>query len=422
MRPVTLPALAASAWLACAACSGRTGEPRAEPVRGATPPATAAARPPDPPAAAPAPRTAASPLDRIRPPATPCRPAAPDAAGLRDEARASLDAGRAADGLACADAALERDARDLAALRLRARALTDLDRADEARGVLARALAADPDDAETLLAAAELLVNHFGDRDALEAGRDHALRGLARLRPAAPDRDPRAPRLLLLAGMAENQLGRSRDALAHLDEGLRAAPDDVDLAYERGVALFELCRFASARRAFESVLRRAPEDPWALHHLGLIAERAGDEARAVSLLTRAARLSPRELRPPVDMDRAAFVAEVRRAVSELPTSERAALAGVPVQVEEIPALADLTAVDPPLSPAILGLYRGPPLGEPCSAADGPVCRSIVLYRRNLLRFAADRPGAVEQLRVTLHHELGHLHGESDDALRARGLE
>jgi predicted Zn-dependent protease with MMP-like domain len=91
-------------------------------------------------------------------------------------------------------------------------------------------------------------------------------------------------------------------------------------------------------------------------------------------------------------------------------------------VEEIPALADLTAVDPPLSPSILGLFRGPPLGEPCTPGDGPTCRSVVLYRRNLLRFAPDRSQVVEQLRVTLLHELGHLHGETDDALRSRGLE
>jgi predicted Zn-dependent protease with MMP-like domain len=122
------------------------------------------------------------------------------------------------------------------------------------------------------------------------------------------------------------------------------------------------------------------------------------------------------------MDRAAFEAEARRAVAELPPAEREALAGVPVTVEEIPSLADLTAVDPPLSPSILGLYRGPLLGEPCLPEDGPVCRSVVLYRRNLLRFAADRDQVAEQLRVTLLHELGHLHGESDEGLRARGLE
>jgi predicted Zn-dependent protease with MMP-like domain len=79
-------------------------------------------------------------------------------------------------------------------------------------------------------------------------------------------------------------------------------------------------------------------------------------------------------------------------------------------------------VDPPLSPSILGLFRGPSELEPCLPDDGPRCRSIVFYRRNLARFAKSRRELDEQVRVTLLHELGHLHGESDDDLRARGLE
>jgi predicted Zn-dependent protease with MMP-like domain len=222
--------------------------------------------------------------------------------------------------------------------------------------------------------------------------------------------------------MAENDLGRSREALPHLEEAVALAPRDVDAQYERGVALFELCRFVPARRAFEQVLRQAPRDPWALHHLGLLAERAGEERRARELLGRASRLAPRDLRPPVELSRAAFETELRRALAELPEGERTALSGVPVDVEEIPAYADLTAVEPPLSPSILGLFRGPSLGEPCPPGEGPDCRSIVIYRRNLLRFARDRAQLSEQVRVTLFHELGHLHGESDEGLRARGLE
>ncbi len=324
--------------------------------------------------------------------------------------------------LACAEEALEADPRDGAPLRERALALAALDRDADARAALSRLLAADPDDPATLLVAADLHVTHFGDRDSLEAGLDLALRGAARA-ISGPRADPSlAPRLLLLAGMAENDLGHSRQALLHLDEAVARNPRDVDAQYERGVALFDLCRFASARRAFERVLRQTPRDPWALHHLGLLAERAGDERRARELLGRAARIAPRDLRPPVELSRSAFEAELRRALAELPETERAALAGVPVEVEEIPAYADLTAVEPPLSPSILGLFRGPSLGEPCPADEELACRSIVLYRRNLLRFARDRAQLSAQVRVTLLHELGHLHGESDEGLRARGLE
>jgi tetratricopeptide (TPR) repeat protein len=363
-------------------------------------------------------------LERVREPPSPCLAGRAEATpgDLVAAAARAREAGRPESALACAEEALEIAPRDRAPMRERALALADLDREADARAALARALAADPDDPRTLLVAADLHVTRFGDRDSLEAGRDLALRGAARAL-SGPQADPSlAPRLHVLAGMAENDLGRSREALEHLDRALAHDPRDTDALYERGVALFELCRFASARRAFERVLRHAPRDPWSLHHLGLLAERSGEDRRARELLSRAARLAPGEIRPPVEMSRSTFEAELRRALAELPAAERTSLAGVPVEVEEFPSLADLTAVEPPLSPSILGLFRGPSLSEPCPPAEGPGCRSIVLYRRNLLRFAGDRAQLAEQVRVTLLHELGHLHGESDEALRGRGLE
>ncbi len=253
-------------------------------------------------------------------------------------------------------------------------------------------------------------------------GLELALRG-ARLAEVPAHRDRNlAGRLYVLAAMAENDLGRSSDALVHLKLALARRPGDPDALYERGVALYELCRFTEARRAFETVLRRIPDDPWALHYLGLVAERSGDERRASTLLARAVNLAPGKIPPEVDLDHRAFEKEVGRGVAALPGEERRALGGVPLQIEELPAIADLTAVDPPLSPSILGLFRGPPEGESCAPGEGSPCRSIVLYRKNLVRFARDRRELSEQIRVTLLHELGHLHGQTDDELRDRGLE
>jgi predicted Zn-dependent protease with MMP-like domain len=124
----------------------------------------------------------------------------------------------------------------------------------------------------------------------------------------------------------------------------------------------------------------------------------------------------------VEVSPEAFRAEVAKAVAELEPEDRRALDGVPVQAAELPELADLTQDLPPLSPTILGLFRGPPLEEPCQKEDGDPCRSIVLYRRNLRRFAHSRDALDRQIRVTLSHELGHLRGEDDDALRDRGLQ
>jgi tetratricopeptide (TPR) repeat protein len=400
------PALLALAALACSASPGDL-PPASRPAQANHPPA-------QPPAAValPARPTSACPSGRAN---------RPDQLAAR--AGDLLASGDASAALACAEESLAKAPRHLPALRRRASALAALGRVEEARDAWAHAVAIGPDDPETLLGAADLQVSLLGgDRAALKAGRAQALRG-ARLatRPARRDRDL-AARLFLVAAMAENDLGDSPAALRHVEAALRLRPGDADAIYERGVALYELCRFQEARRAFETVLRRVPDDAWALHYLGLLAERAGEEARAERLLARASRLAPADLRAPVEVDADDFEEEVRRAVRALPEDERRALAGVPIEVEDLPDLADLTAADPPLSPSILGLYRGPPEDEGCGPEEPPDCRSIVFYRKNLVRFARDRGELAEQVRVTLLHELGHLHGESDEALRTRGLE
>ena len=75
-----------------------------------------------------------------------------------------------------------------------------------------------------------------------------------------------------------------------------------------------------------------------------------------------------------------------------------------------------------MSPTILGLFRGPSLGEPCPEGEKGPCRSVVLYRRNLARAVTSEEELLEQIRVTLLHEVGHLRGEDDLELAARGLE
>lgn len=338
------------------------------------------------------------------------------------QASAHYVQGAHARALTCAEEALRIAPRSVPALHYRATALTALGRLDEAKVAFARALAVDPNDPETLHGAADLYVARLGgNRDSLLTGLEYAQRG-ARLaaEPARRDADL-AARLLLLAAMAENDLGDSPAALRHTDQALRTRQSDANLHYERGVALYELCRFEEARAALQRANSIAPEDPWTMHYLGLVEEHRGNAERAEQLLAKARRLSPAEFSAGIEISRGDFDAEVKRAIELLPAHERRALSSVPLEIADVPALDDLTAVQPPLSPTILGLFRGPAEMEPCDR-DGSDCRSIVLYRRNLARFARDRAQLAEQLRVTLLHELGHLHGENDDELRDRGLE
>jgi predicted Zn-dependent protease with MMP-like domain/Flp pilus assembly protein TadD len=400
--------------LALASCGSPAHGPPASPPSARRPDEGAASTP-----------TPGTQLALVRPPQAPClgREHRASVKLLLSHAARELAAGEGAQALTCADEALRASPRMERALHLRAAALTELGQLDDARLAYAQALAIDPDDPETLLGVAELYASRLsGGRPMLALGRDYALRGArVALRRQRMDREL-AGQLFLLAAMAENDLGESQQALDHADRALALGADEGDGSYERGVALYELCRFAEARASLQRVLAIQPDDAWAIHQLALLAEARGDLALAAQLDRRARKLDPSDFPAPVDVDRDAFEQEVRLAVDSLPEGERRALKAVPVEVAEVPTLDDLTAVDPPLSPSILGLFRGPSEGERCLPADGPTCRSIVFYRRNLERFARDRRELREQVRVTLLHELGHLHGESEEDLRARGLE
>jgi tetratricopeptide (TPR) repeat protein len=343
---------------------------------------------------------------------------------LLDRAAERYDHGDFLTSLVCAEEAARVEPRSVEAHHDRAAALQELARLDEAEAAFTRALALDPDDPETLAGAADLYINRLPPtNDHTETGLEYARRGTRRLkrahapRGAHPDRALVA-RLALLEGQALNDLGRSREALGRLDAALAAVPEDLHARYERAVALFDLCRFAEAKRAFGEVLQRNPHDAWAHHHLGLVLERLGDVAASERELARARQEAPNEFHTPVEVSAPDFRALVDAEARRLPMELRADLGRVSLETSDLPDLADLTAEEPPLAPTILGLFRGAPLGEAPEAET----RAIVIYRKNLSRAVASRDELVQQIRTTLLHELGHLRGEDDDALRARGLE
>ncbi|MCG8416579.1 MAG: metallopeptidase family protein [Proteobacteria bacterium] len=359
-------------------------------------------------------------------------PVAGDSARKPDKllARAveSYAAGAFAIAYSCADMATELLDTSVEAHHIRAAAAAALGRHDIARLAFALALALDPDDPETLAAAAEFYINVLPPRhrDTTSVGLEYARRG--RLRARAKNRrigrSLRA-RLALLEAQAYNDLGRGDEALERVDRALSLAPALIEARHERGVALFNLCRFDEALEQFKAVLVAVPDDPYAHHHLGLIYERMGEEQASDDHFHRARELAPGDFWPPVLLSPAEFRSETERAVAELPGELRQRLAGVVVEIADIPARADLVAVTPPFSPTILGLFRGLPDGIEVAGGLGhnlPPQRAIVLYRKNLARAAKTRTELDDQIRRTLLHEIGHLSGLDEGDLRRRGLD
>lgn len=336
-------------------------------------------------------------------------------------ARQDYDEGKYEPALSCASQAAALHPDDPQAHSERAAALTALGQLEDAQLAYARALALDPDHLDALLGAAHLYIASLSStREHDELGSVYAEHGLSL---AQDQNDAKlVAEFALLSAMAFNDLGQSKDALDRAEKVLEIDKKSAEARYERAVALFELDRFADAKAAFLPMLQDEDRAAHANYHLGLLLEREGKLKEAEEHLAKAHELSPDDFPEPVMLSQQEFAAEVKKAVSELPTDMQRDLKGIPVTPEEIPKDADLLSGDPPLSPAILGLFRGPSLGEACQPEDGDPCRSVVLYRKNLGRAVKSREELLEQIRVTLLHEVGHLRGEDDFELAARGLE
>ena len=295
------------------------------------------------------------------------------------------------------------------------------DRPDEAIAILEAAHARHPGDLGVWVALAGALVTEEGDRRRIEEGLELAARGIKRARKMGAAGPELA--LLQILGTGHNTLGESRAALAALDAALALDPDHPDSRLERALALFELCRFDEAESALIALLQELPDAPWVHHTLGLIAERRGDEAAARDAFARAHELDPEDFPRAIELGEEAFDAAVQDALDRLPDFAQVALENTPVAVELLPSDEDLLSSDPPLSPTILGLFRGQalPHRELMNPADH-FPATVLLYQKNLERFARSREELLEQIGITVLHEVGHLLGLDEDDLAERGLE
>jgi predicted Zn-dependent protease with MMP-like domain/Flp pilus assembly protein TadD len=348
--------------------------------------------------------------------------AAPALDALLREAAEALDGGEADRALRVAERARAADPHSMEAAHYRAAALVELGRLDDGREAYQKALALGPNDPELLLGAADLLISRLGeDEEDLEEGLDLCARARKRARKEGDAELLRES--FLLEGIGLKQLGATDRALRSLDQALELTPRDKEVQLERNLVLFELCRFDEADRELRQLSQRWPEEPWIHHTLALIAERRGDTAEAQRRFARAHKLAPEEFPAAAELSEKAFDEAVEAAVGRLPAHVRPYLANTTISVEPVPSDEDLLSQRPPLSPSILGIFRGTPVGErSVSNAEDHFPASIVLYQRNLERFARTRAELIEQIGITVMHEVGHLVGLDEEDLVERGLD
>lgn len=248
--------------------------------------------------------------------------------------------------------------------------------------------------------------------DALDEGMPERALASARIAlHAAPD----DPVLHFLSGVALCELDLPGEAVPAFDLAIDADPDDPEFRSARAQALFATCRFAEAKADAEHALATDPAQADALCVLGLVLEREGRFDEADASFRESAQVDPERFQSPVRLSRSAFEGVVVRAGAMLPDEFRTHLDEVPVMVEDLPPEAILTDEAPPLDPELLGLFVGTALTERTFAAPGlEAPPRIVLFQRNLERFARDEAELKEEIARTLHHELAHYLGFAEE--------
>ena len=110
-----------------------------------------------------------------------------------------------------------------------------------------------------------------------------------------------------------------------------------------------------------------------------------------------------------------FLAEI---VAAFPAPVRGALQNVRIDLFEVPSAAlDAGTGEGPL---LLGIYSGVPITERIDGVSADV-DSIRIFKRNIERGVRSEVELLEQLRITLLHEVGHHLGWDEDDVEERGL-
>lgn len=255
--------------------------------------------------------------------------------------------------------------------------------------------------------------------DALDAGETEEALRLARTAIAAGGEHD--PVLHFLSGVALLELDEPESAARDLARACELDPDDAESRAYLAEAHFRCCRFDDAEREARAAARADDGLPHAHWMLGLCLERGGLLDDAEREFRHAARLDPDGFCPPVRFSKEEFERHLREAIDALPERFRRHLEEVTVTVDDLPSLSVLTADEPALDPELLGLFVGVPRSEhSVFSAGGELPPRILLFKRNLERVARDEAELLDEIGVTLRHELAHYLGLEEDEIEQAG--
>ncbi|HBZ70014.1 MAG TPA: hypothetical protein DEP35_09880 [Deltaproteobacteria bacterium] len=333
-----------------------------------------------------------------------------------DQAIEATNGGRTDEALAWLDEALKADPNGAEAHNTRGEILWDEDKIEEALYEFDLSIRADSKFIHAYLNRAELLIEELGEYEQAIEQCDALLKGTPEL--ARPDRGIEAE-IYYLKSKALFYLDDLEGALFLVRRALKTGGEQPIFRAFEGQILFELGRFDEARRLLEHACSLDPDSAHAVYHLGLVLERLGQPEEAGRAFTKANALSPESYPMPVEIDEEGFRQAAEAALRDLPRSVREYVEHVPLLVEDFPS--EELLVQENVSPQILGIFVGVPRTEAALTAPVQDLDRVILFKKNLEKVCRDRNELIEQIQVTVKHEIGHYLGLDDESLERLGL-
>ncbi len=347
-----------------------------------------------------------------------------------DQAMEASHGGRIEEALAWLEEALKANPGGAEAHNGRGEILWDEGRVEESLYEFERAIAADPKFGTAHLNRIELLVEEVGEFETALEACDDLLAGLSS-RPRL-DR-PFQAELCYLKAKSLFYRDDLEGAVFLIRRATKSGGEQPTYSAFEGHVLFEMGAYAEARRVLERALACEPDSPHIVYSLGLVLERivasgseefstrVVDAARtgAEAAFERAHALDPLQFPIPVSVSTKFFEEAIAEALDNLPRSIREYVANVPILIEDFPTLDRV--VGERLSPQLLGLFVGIPRTQAAATEQVPDLDQILLFKGNLEKICRDREELIEQIQVTVRHEIGHYLGLDENDLERLGL-
>jgi predicted Zn-dependent protease with MMP-like domain/Flp pilus assembly protein TadD len=333
-----------------------------------------------------------------------------------DQAMEASHGGRTDEALAWLDEALRAHPDGAEAHNGRGEILWDEGKVDEALHEFERAIQADQKFVTAHLNRAELMVEDLSEFEQALVLCDELLGG----KPELPRLDRGTEgEVYYLKAKAAFYLDDLDGALFLVRRALKTAGEVAIYRSFDGQILFELGRFEEAKRSLDAAVAMDPEAGHAVYHLALVLERLGAGEEASNAFAKANALDPERYPLPTEVVEIFFRQAAAEALDNLPRSIREYVEEVPVLVEDWPSRQLMAEEN--VSPQILGIYIGVPRTEAELSAQPHDLTRVILFKKNLEKICRDRDDLIEQIQVTVRHEIGHHLGLSEEDLERLGL-